>query len=241
MRAPCDPRAVPDHIVVVEDEPVTRTLLTRHLESAGYRVSPAEDARSLRAVLGVGDVDLVLLDVELPGEHGFQIGAVLRATSNVGLIFVTRRADVLDRVVGLELGADDYITKPPDMRELVARVRAVLRRREKTARPLTRFGGFHLDRARCCLIDRAGSETALTRGEIAILVPLLEATGRVVRRPELAEALAAAAQTSNERSVDVLVHRLRRKLGEGGSVEPRVLLTVHGVGYRLVVDAETTR
>jgi len=234
---------VPAHIVVVEDEPVTRTLLTRYLEGAGYRVSPAEDATSLRELLGADPIDLVLLDVELPGEHGFEIGAMLRATSNVGLIFVTRRGDVLDRVFGLEIGADDYITKPPDMRELVARVGAVLRRRKKppSGKEVERLGDHRFDRERCCLIGPNDEETALTRGEIAVLVPLLEARGRVVPRRVLVDALAGAVQASNARSVDVLVHRLRKKLGEGGAVEPRILLTVHGVGYRVAVDAVTSR
>ena len=236
LRSPrilCDPGGVAAHIVVVEDEPVTRALLKAYLEGAGFRVSSAEDATTLRVLLRNEDVDLVLLDIELPGEHGLQIGATLRATSNVGLIFVTRRGDVADRVRGLELGADDYIAKPPDMRELVARVRAVLRRRENGARDGTQLGTFRFDRGRCCLVGAAGEETALTLGESAVLVRLLEAQGKVVPRAVLVEALSAAVHGSNARSVDVLVHRLRRKLGEGGSVEPHILLTVHGVGYRV--------
>ncbi len=233
---------MPAHIVVVEDEPVTRALLQAYLEGAGFRVSTAADATALRGCLTAGAVDLVLLDVELPGEHGFEIAATLRATSSVGLIFVTRRGDVVDRVAGLDLGADDYVTKPPDMRELVARVRAVLRRREQPPSPLdafTCFGQWRLDRARCCLAGPGANETPLTQGELAVLGALLEAQGRVVHRERLVEALAVTTHTSNARSVDVLVHRLRKKLGEGGVVEPRILLTVHGVGYRVGVDVAT--
>jgi two-component system torCAD operon response regulator TorR len=238
----CDHASVPAHIVVVEDEPVTRTLFTKYLQNDGFRVSQAEGTSSLNDLLRAGDVDLVLLDVELSGEHGFQIGAVLRATSNVGLIFVTKRGDAVDRIVGLELGADDYVTKPPDMRELVARVRAVLRRRTLApTRTVTPFGKWSFDRARHCLVGANAEETALTQGEIAVLVQLLEAEGRVVSRAALASALADAVEGSNARSVDVLVHRLRKKLGEGGSIEPSILLTVHGVGYRVGVDVVATR
>lgn len=232
---------MPAHIVVVEDEPVTRALLQAYLEGAGFRVSTAADATALRVCLSAGAIDLVLLDVELPGEHGFEVAAMLRATSNVGLIFVTRRGDVVDRVAGLELGADDYVTKPPDMRELVARVRAVLRRREQPPPdPVTGFGQWRLDRARCCVTGPGAHETPLTQGELAVLLTLLEAQGRVVPRQRLVDALAGTAQAFNARTVDVLVHRLRKKLGEGGAVEPRILLTVHGVGYRVGVDVTTS-
>jgi two-component system torCAD operon response regulator TorR len=234
------------HVVVVEDEPVTRALFVAYLEAAGFRVSAVEDGASLRRLVAAEDVDLVLLDVELPGEHGFQVGAALRATTSVGLIFVTRRADVVDRVVGLEIGADDYVTKPPEMRELLARVRAVLRRRADaraaSAPPprfdaVTRVGSFALDRQRRCLVRLTGEEVAITQGELSILDALVEAEGRVVPREALAAALAGSAAGSSQRSLDVVIHRLRRKLGEGGVVEPRILLTVHGVGYRLKVGA----
>jgi two-component system torCAD operon response regulator TorR len=223
---------VPAHVVIVEDEPVTRALVKAHLEQAGYRVTAAELGAELRALLRAEPIDLVVLDIELADAHGFQLGAELRATSNVGLIFLTRRTDVVDRVVGLEIGADDYVTKPVDMRELVARVRAVLRRR--SADTTVRLGEWQYDRERCCLVGARGDEKPLTQGEQTLLVALLDAKGRVVLRQTLADALAAAVDATSARSVDVLVHRLRKKLGEGGNLDPRILLTVHGVGYRLV-------
>jgi len=233
------------HIVIVEDEPISRTLLAGYLERAGFRVSTAEDGRSMRRLLAASDVDLVLLDVQLPGESGFALGAALRASSNVGLIFVTRRGELADRVAGLELGADDYVTKPSEMRELEARVRAVLRRRAARQEPappprepggVERFGSWALDRDRRCLVSPAAEEIALSAGEIAILGEIVRAKGRVVARQTLVGALAGAPAESTSRSLDVLVHRLRRKLGEVGSAPTSILLTVHGVGYRLGVD-----
>lgn len=228
------------HVLVVEDEPVTRRLLVEYLECAGYRVSSAGGGDAMRAVLRDDPVDLVLLDVELPGEDGFDLASSVRAASGVGIIFVTRRADVIDRVVGLEVGGDDYIVKPPDMRELVARVKAVLRRRVPSladpARALQRFAGWSLDRERRSLLSPRGEVLALTLGEMTILTALLEAHGRIVPRGELVKALQGAGADGNPRSVDVLVHRLRRKLGEGGSTVPRVVLTVHNVGYRIAAE-----
>lgn len=244
-------------VLVVEDEPVTGALLVACLEEAGFHALLAEDGAAARAALSDGPIDLVLLDVELPGEDGFRLAPVLRARSDVGIIFVTRRAAVIDRVVGLEIGGDDYIVKPPDPRELVARVRAVLRRRDEAARaahegaasgPMPhapahaspasrRFGGWSLDHERRCLLSPRGEEVPLTGGEIAILAALLDAEGRAVARDALAEALQGAGAGGHPRTLDMLVHRIRRKLGEGGAVIPRLLLTVHGVGYRIGVGS----
>lgn len=241
------PLPAPAHVVVVEDEPVTRSMIAAYLEGAGYLVSAVGDVRSLHDLVARGGVDLVLLDVELPDEDGFSAAAALRARSNAGLIFVTRRTDLTDRVVAFEIGADDYVVKPPEMRELLARVRAVLRRRDDAghgARPspppagasVLRFGEWVLDEQRHCLVGPSREPIAVTRGERAILAALIEARGHVVRRQTLAAALGVAASRAGARSLDVLVHRLRRKLGEGGTIEPQILLTVHGVGYRLGVD-----
>jgi two-component system torCAD operon response regulator TorR len=229
------------HVLVVEDEPVTRSLLVAYLEREGYRVSPVGDGEAMRAVLEEDPVDLVLLDVELPGEDGFALVSSIRAASSAGIIFVTRRADVVDRVVGLELGGDDYIVKPPDMRELVARAKAVLRRNRaapvaEPARRLQRFAGWALDRERRSLVSPRGEVIAVTLGEIAILTALLAARGGIVPRGDLVEALRGAGADGNPRSIDVLVHRLRRKLGEGGAIVPRILLTVHNVGYRIAAE-----
>ena len=234
------------HVVVVEDEPVTRSLLAAHLRKGGYRVSSLDRADALPAMIADGGVDLVLMDIELPGEDGLASGASLRATSpEIGLIFVTRRSDVVDRVVGLEIGADDYVTKPPEMRELLARVKAVLRRRATSgsypAAPADvskwGLGSWRLDASRACLVDADGEEVAVTRGEQIVLESLLAAEGRVVPRRELIESLSRHLGATNPRSVDVLVHRIRRKLGEGGPIEPRIILTVHGVGYRVAGEA----
>ncbi len=230
------------HVLVVEDEPVTRELLVAYLVRAGFRVSVAEDGEQMHGRLRESPIDLVLLDIELPGESGLELVASIRAGSSAGIIFVTGRADVTDRVVGLELGADDYIVKPPNMRELAARVRAVLRRRgaalrEARPEPL-RFGEWSLDRERRSLIAPGGEVIGLTGGELAILGALLAAGGRVMPRGELIEVLQGTGASGHGRSLDVLVHRLRRKLGEGGAIVPRILVTAHGVGYRIAAPLD---
>ncbi|WP_428264932.1 response regulator [Haliangium sp.] len=231
------------HVLVVEDEPVTRALLVAYLERAGYRVSPAVDGDAMRAVLRDDPAELILLDIGLPGEDGFELASSTRAASGPGIIFVTRRADIIDRVVGLELGGDDYIVKPPDMRELLARVKAVLRRRgapppPRPAPAVQRFAGFSFDRERRSLVSPRGEVIALTTGEMTILIALLEAGGRVVPRGEIIKALQTAGANGSTRSLHVLVHRLRAKLGEGGAIAPRILLTVRHVGYRIAAELE---
>ncbi len=223
----------PAHVVVVEDEELTRSLLVTFLEREGFRVSQAADRTGLRESLDAGPVDVVLLDIELPGPDGFSLVGELRARSNAGVIFLTRRGTTDDRVRGLELGGDDYVVKPPDLRELAARIRAVLRRRGNAGDPSERrrFAGFTLHPERRCMTDAAGHEVALSPAEVTILARLLSSRGEVVSRDELAGALARAGVQM--RSLDVLLHRLRRKLGEGGNVAPKVLLSVYGSGYRI--------
>jgi two-component system torCAD operon response regulator TorR len=217
------------HLVVVEDEPVTRTLLAAYLEREGFRISQAADGPAMRRAL---PADLVLLDVDLPGEDGFHLARELRARSDVGIIFLTRMADAVDRITGLELGADDYVVKPPDMRELMARVKNLLRRTSVLAEDLPRFQAWALDRGRQRLLSPSGESVPLTLGELHIISALVDAGGRIVPRNELV----AAVGGGGKRSLDVLINRLRRKLGEGGNVVPTLILTVHGVGYQLGVE-----
>lgn len=228
-------------VVVVEDEPVTSALLRGCLTAAGLAVTCFEGAQGLKSFAGIAEVDLVLLDIELADGDGFGLAEWVRARSEAGIIYLSRRADPRDRVRGLDLGGDDYIVKPPDIDELVSRVRAVLRRRRAT--PIgTRldgwsFAGWRFDARRFELRSPEGAVAPLTQGEAGVLRVLVMARGDVVAREALNEALAVDG-APNPRSLDVLIHRLRKKLGEGGNVVPRVLLTVHGVGYR--IGAEVT-
>lgn len=218
-----------NHIIVVEDEPVTRALYTAYLERADYRVSPVENGAQLQAAL---PADLVLLDLELPGDDGLRIARELRARSPIPIIIVTRRGEAIDRVLGLELGADDYLVKPPEMRELLARVKNLLWRTTRGPEPAQRFGDWTLDRARQCLVAD-GAAVPLTSAELRVLAALVDARGAIVARSVLDEMVGGG-----NRSLDVIMNRLRRKLGEGGSIVARVILTVHGVGYRLGVPVE---
>lgn len=228
-------------VIVVEDEPVTRALFGGCLRQAGFEVVCLETAAGLRSLAPLEPIDLALLDIELPDDDGFNLATWLRARSEAGIIFVSRRSAAVDRVRGLELGGDDFLVKPPDVDELLARVRAVLRRRARVADRVVRFDGWAFDPERFAITAPHGLVTTLTQGEAAVLAAIIGARGRVVARDALRKLLADEPTHGNARSLDVLVHRLRKKLGEGGNVVPRVLLTVHGVGYRLGVDVTSAR
>jgi len=236
----------PASVIVVEDEPVTLALIEGWLRAAGHNVFGLDRAEGLLAFDRLHQVDLVLLDIELPDGDGYALARWLRERSQAGIIFLSRRTDPQDRVRGLDLGGDDFIVKPPDLDELLARVRAVLRRRRPSqtngsapTSPQTRrvtFEGWSFDHEGYAVVSESGAAMTLTAGEACVLERLLEARGRVVPRDTLRASLSRCESSSSPRSLDVVIHRLRRKLGEGGNVVPRILLTVHGVGYRLGVE-----
>jgi DNA-binding response OmpR family regulator len=184
------------HIAVVDDELEITVLLGRYLESQGFRVSQLHDGAALLRLMTADPPQLVLLDLGLPGEDGFSIARQLRERWQCGLVIVTGRGDAVDKVVGLEVGADDYVTKPFDLRELLARIKAVLRRTAAASqnasapRSIHRFAGWQLDTAARRLVDAKGNEVALTTGEFGLLAALLENAGRV---------LSAARATSSSR------------------------------------------
>ena len=220
-------------ILVVDDEPRIAALARDYLEHAGFAVIVAgtgsaalEHARHRRP-------DLVVLDLGLPDIDGLDVARALRRDSDVPIIMLTARADETDRLVGLELGADDYLTKPFSPRELVARVRAVLRRADSSMRPadLIRVGDLELDVARL-RVTVGGRRVELTPTEFELLATLARQPGRVFTRSQLLDAIHGVAFESNERANDAHVKNVRRKL-EPDSAEPRYLLTVFGVGYRL--------
>ncbi|KAA0582036.1 response regulator [Azospirillum sp. B21] len=228
-------------IAVVDDDPITRETLKAYLEGEGYRVMLARDGDQLSALLARGRIDLLLLDIRLPGKDGLAVTRELRATSNIGIILITGRSDRMDRLIGLELGADDYITKPFEPREILARTRSLLRRIAKPTRPaggrVKRFDGWelHLDKRR--LRDPGGEDARLTSAEFELLAAFVENPGRVLSRDDLLDLTLRGDSVPFDRSIDRLVRRLRRVV-EPDPAEPTRIVTVHGMGYmfQAVVD-----
>ena len=229
-------------IVLVEDDPSLRTLTTRALQENGYLVRPCGTAPEMWLALQAGPADLVVLDIMLPGTSGLDLCRAIRRESEVPIIFISARGSETDRVVGLELGADDYLAKPFGTRELVARVRAVLRRggveRAQAGRGqgLVVFNGWTASLPRRELVSPTGAVIDLTGAEFDLLVALLDHPQRVIARERLIELSRTRLGDSSDRSVDVLVSRLRRKLSSVGRDAP--IVTVRGVGYMLNVAVE---
>ncbi len=221
---------MPATLLIADDDPAIRTLLRDFFEAQGYAVVAAADGPEALALARSAAPDLALLDVMMPGLDGLDVVRRLRAEGETPVILVTARVGETDRVVGLELGADDYVTKPFSLHELAARVRAVLRRaRGASTTGVLRAGDLALDRA-LHRVTVGGTAVALTPSEFAVLAALLEASGRVLSRAHLLGVLGA--DDGSERTVDVHVRNLRAKV-EAGPSAPRVVETVFGVGYRI--------
>ena len=224
---------VAQRVLVVDDEPMVRDVLARYLEQEGFEVSEAADGRSALERIAEHDPDLVVLDLMLPEIDGYEVLRHLRASSPTPVIMLTARGEETDRIVGLELGADDYITKPFSPREVVARVRAVLRRTTE-AGPATEemlvFDDLTIDRGRReVLVD--GQVVATTRKEFDLLAYLAASPGRTFTRTQLLEEVWDFAWDGDSATVTVHIRRLREKV-ETDPSEPRRILTVWGVGYR---------
>ncbi len=223
------------HILIVEDDPVDRETLAAYLRRDGHRVSEAEDGAAMRSVFSRGDVDVVMLDINLPNEDGLSLLRELRRQSEVGVMMVTGRQDVIDRIVALELGADDYVTKPYNMRELLPRAKN-LARRVAAARanapdePKKSFDGWTLDIPHRTLTSPHGKDVRLTRAEFELLATFVASRGRVLTRDSLIDHVSGRDRDPLDRTIDVLVGRLRRKIEEDPA-NPRRIITVHGVGY----------
>jgi two-component system alkaline phosphatase synthesis response regulator PhoP len=220
-------------VLVVDDELKITRLVRDYLEQAGFVVATASDGKGALAAARQLKPDLIVLDLGLPGVDGLDVIRSLRTTSNVPVVVLTARADEADRIVGLEMGADDYVVKPFSPKELVARVRAVLRRAD--AAP----GGTEIVRAGALTIDvhkrevtRGDALIELTATEFDLLSAMARQPGRVFTRGQLLEAIHGVAFESYERAIDAHVKNIRRKL-EAEPQRPRHLLTVHGVGYKL--------
>lgn len=231
--------AVRQHVVVVDDDPVARESIVGYFEQEGFKVSSTEGYAGLKVILARETVDLLLLDIRLQGEDGLTIMRELRRHSDLAVILVTGRTEEVDRVLGLELGADDYVTKPFSPRELLARARTVLRRlavaaavpsQEGKGEKEVRFAGWRFEPDRRRLTAPSGEDVRLTRGEFELLAALLRQPGRVLTRDNLLDEISHRNWDPNDRTVDVLVARLRRKI-EADPTAPRFIVTEHGVGY----------
>ncbi len=236
----------PPHILVVDDDRDIRDLLARFLERHGFRVSTARDAREARRALGTGHHQLVVLDLMLPGESGLDFARWLRQQGSLPIVMLTAMGEETDRIIGLELGADDYLAKPFNPRELLARVRAVLRRagdaghgdaHAETGPRVIRFAGWRLEPARRRLLNPEGVEVPLTGGEYDLLLALLERANRVLTRDMLLDLLRGRQAGPFDRAIDVAISRLRRKLDDDGR-HAQLIKTVRGGGYVLASDVE---
>ena len=218
--------ATEPHLLVVDDDARLRDLLRRYLTDQGFRVTTAGDAAEARRKLDGIAFDLLVLDVMMPGEDGFQLTASLRAASRIPILLLTAKAESADRVDGLERGADDYLTKPFDLDELLARIRALLRRSQGRAEPLLRHGRVSLDAARREVrVD--DKPVLLSAKEFTLLQVLIARPGVVLTREQLQEALYGWNDEIESNTIEVYVHGLRRKLGSD------YIQTLRGVGYRL--------
>ncbi|MDE1063069.1 MAG: two-component system response regulator TorR [Oceanospirillaceae bacterium] len=224
------------HILIVEDEAVTRTKLAGYFESEGYRVTAVGSAKEMRLVLSQEDISMLLLDINLPDESGLLLAREVRAKSNMGIVLVTGKTDDIDRIVGLEIGADDYVTKPFNTRELLARVTNLLRRIHDHSeipmqhKSIYHFDGLVLDASRRHLLGRDQQEIKLTRAEFELLLVFIAHPSQMLNRDRLLSQVTHRSWDPNDRTIDVLIMRLRRKL-ERDYKHPTLFTTVHGEGY----------
>jgi two-component system, OmpR family, response regulator len=227
---------VSPHVLVVEDDQQISRLIAHYLEANDYRVSIAADGREMERALGCSRIDLIVLDLMLPGEDGLSLCQRLRKSSRIPIVVLTAKGEDVDRIVGLEMGADDYLTKPFNPRELLARIRAVMRRAEVVAegiRHVTRvysFLGWQLDCAMRVLTNPQGTQIAITGAEFDLLQVMCERHGRVLSRQQLLDLTQGRNPGPLERSVDILVSRLRRKI-EADPQRPDIIKTVRPIGY----------
>lgn len=237
-------------IAVVEDEPDLREAVAEYLAANGFDVTAAADAAEMRALMAGQSFNLAILDIAMPGEDGLSLGRWLRTESSIGLIFATAAGASIDRIVGLEVGADDYIVKPYELRELLARVRSVLRRlpagddRQKaeaatqSKRRVIAFGDFEADLDARTVTGPDG-EIDLSRGEFDVLEVFLERPNRMMSRNAIATALGQEDESDSSRALDLRIMRLRRKIEEDPS-KPRFLRTSRGEGYVFVPAGKLT-
>ncbi|WP_108259100.1 response regulator [Mangrovicoccus ximenensis] len=226
-----------DHVLICDDEPDLREMLAEYLGKRGFRTTMACDAPSLRDALAAGRPDLILLDINMPGEDGLSVLRSLQGPEAPMVIMLTAAGETVDKVVGLEMGADDYLSKPVDLRELASRIKAVLRRRiapaaegEAPERTRFRFGKAWLDLDAAKLIGEDGAEMPLTSMEFDLLKLFARNRGRVLNRDQILEGAHDRSWDPFDRSIDIRISRLRKKI-EANPSKPEVIRTVRGVGY----------
>lgn len=234
------------HVLVVEDDAVTRSKLVGYFKNEGYNVSEAESGEQMRHTLQNNAIDLVMLDINLPGEDGLMLTRELRSQSDIGIILVTGRTDSIDKIVGLEMGADDYVTKPFELRELLVRVKNLLWRissARNTSATLdaaqqddnvVRFGEWTFDVQRRAL-SRNGEPVKLTKAEYELLVALSSYPNQVLSRERILNMISHRVDAPNDRTIDVLIRRMRAKM-EFDPKNPQIFVTVHGEGYMFAGD-----
>jgi two-component system OmpR family response regulator len=232
------------HVLIVDDDREIRDLLARFLERNRFRVTAVRDARDARRAWPHAHFHLVVLDLMLPGEGGLDLARWMRSQSDVPIIMLTAMGEETDRIIGLELGADDYLAKPFNPRELLARIRAVLRRtgepserREAAGAQVLHFSGWTLEPARRRLVNPEGVEVPLTGGEYDLLLALVERANRVLTRDMLLDLLRGRQAGPFDRAIDVAISRLRRKLDDDGR-HAQLIKTVRGGGYVLATTIE---
>lgn len=231
---------------MVEDEAITRAKLVGYFQHAGYRVSEAENKAQMNVVLQNHHIDLIMLDINLPDEDGLMITRNLRSHSNIGIVLVTGRTDSIDKIIGLEMGADDYVTKPFELRELLVRVKNILWRISLTEQKsviatedeedddLFHFGQCSFDIPKRKLLKN-NIPIKLTKAEYDILVAFVANPSRVLSRDRLLNLIEHRVDAPNDRTIDVLVRRLRNKI-EDNPKDPQIFTTIHGEGYLFAAD-----
>jgi len=226
-------------ILVVDDDELTRQVLSSYFENEGYTVLCATTAEEAEDILAHDTIDVILLDIRMPGKDGLTLTRELRVNNEIGIILVTGSQDDVDRLIGLECGADEYVTKPFNPREILARVKNLIRRvqlcqQAKSAdsddNVLKAFDRWKLNPVRRQLIDEAQDTVKLTEGEYQLLKCLMDHAGHIMSRDQILDQIRNREWVPTDRTVDVLIGRLRRKLGDD-SADPRLILTVHGAGY----------
>ncbi len=227
-------------ILVVDDDPRVRQMLVSYLEGEGFQVETADGGAQMRVVMAKTCPDVILLDLVMPGEDGLSLARELRAQSNIPIIMLTGRGDVIDRIVGLEVGADDYITKPFHLREVLARIRTVLRRAQPVVpnansagnNEIREFEGWRMDFTRRELFSPSGERVTLSTGEFDLLTVFVNHPNQVLDRDRLMDLLKGQEWSAFDRSIDTQVSRLRKKIEENPA-QPRLIKSVRGVGYVL--------